>query len=576
MTTSVCYVPNWVGVSNLPADMLLHLQIKDLAIVASISMDLSSGMSALTGETGAGKSIFVDALGLALGDRTNNGMIRNGKARAEVTALFDTSKLPEVEAWLHQHELDDDGGCILRRVLVRDGRSRSFINGRPTSIQLLQELGQQLVDIHGQHAHQSLLRSTVQRQLLDAYGSFRPQADRVSKCYREYQAHYTHLNDLTQSEKDHNSRLDLLQFQANELSQLNLTLEELANLDRELHRLSNLEQLQTSCGTILNELYEGDNTVLTCLSRACAKLDQLQILDPTLNEQHGYIENALIQIQEGASGLRDYMLSLEANPDTLIEVENRLTAIHDLARKYRIRADELPARLDEINQELSALERADGELEALQQQLEACHQQYVNEAKKLTKKRVQAAKELTKTVSEAMQKLGMEGGCFSVILSPFDDGEISSSGAEKIEFLVSANPGQPEQPLSRVASGGELSRISLAIQVATAKCAAIPTLVFDEVDVGIGGGVAEIVGQLLRQLGQSKQVLCVTHLAQVAAQASQHIKFSKSASESGTEGEVVSLNRQQKTEEIARMLGGLEITQQTLAHAGEMLEKVVN
>jgi len=555
--------------------MLSHLQIKDLAIVASISMDISGGMSALTGETGAGKSIFIDALGLALGDRTDNGMIRNGEARAEVTALFDTSQLPEVEAWLHEHELDDDGECILRRVLVRDGRSRSFINGRPTSIQLLQELGQQLVDIHGQHAHQSLLRSTVQRQLLDAYGGFRSQADSVNKLYREYHTHHTHLNNLTEAAKDHNSRLDLLQFQANELTQLDLTLEELANLDRELHRLSNLDQLQVGCGTILNELYEGEDTVLERLSRASAKLDQLQILDPTLNEQHNYIENALIQIQEGASGLRDYMLSLETDPGTLVEVESRLTAIHDLARKYRIRADELPARLDEINQELSALERADGELEALQQQLEVCRQSYVDEADKLTKKRIKAAKELTKTVSEAMQKLGMEGGRFSVTLSPLDD-EISSSGVEKIEFLVSANPGQPEQPLSRVASGGELSRISLAIQVATAKCAAIPTLVFDEVDVGIGGRVAEIVGQLLRQLGQSKQVLCVTHLAQVAAQANQHIKFAKSASESGTKGGVASLNMRQRTEEIARMLGGIEITQQTLAHAGEMLENAAN
>ncbi len=556
--------------------MLLHLQIKDLAIVASISMDLSGGMSALTGETGAGKSIFIDALGLALGDRTDNTMIRHGKERAEVTALFDTRHLPEVEAWLHEHELDDNGECILRRVLVRDGRSRSFINGRPTSIQLLQELGQQLVDIHGQHAHQSLLRKTVQQQLLDAYGGFCTHADEVGRCYREYQAHQKQLNKLSESAKDHNARLDLLQFQANELTQLNLTLEELETLDYELHRLSNLDQLQIGCGTLLNELYEGDDTVLTRLNSACAKLEQLQILDPALNEQHDYIENALIQIQEGASGLRDYRLSLEADPSALARVEGRLGVIHDLARKYRIRANELPARLDEINQELSTLERAESEFEIRQAELEASLQSYLEAAKLLTEKRKQAAKNLTNTVSEAMQKLGMEGGHFSVMLTPLASGEISSHGGERVEFLVSANPGQPAQPLSKVASGGELSRISLAIQVATAKCAAISTLVFDEVDVGIGGRVAEIVGQLLRQLGHSKQVLCVTHLAQVAAQAHQHIKFAKSASEAGTTGGVALLNREERTGEIARMLGGIEITQQTLAHADEMLEKVVD
>ena len=553
--------------------MLTHLQIKDLAIVASISMDIEDGMSALTGETGAGKSIFVDALGLALGDRTDNAMIRNGKERAEVTALFDTSQLPEVESWLCEHELDDEGECILRRVLVRNGRSRCFINGRPTSIQLLQDLGQQLVDIHGQHAHQSLLRSAIQRQLLDTYGGFRTLADEVSNLYQAYHSHKSHLHNLAESAKDHNSRLDLLQFQANELNQLNLDPDELESLDRELHRLSHLDQLQMGCGAILNELYEGDDTLLTRLGSASAKLEQLQLLDPALEEQHGYIENALIQIQEGASGLRDYMLSLESDPGELAQVEKRLEMIHDLARKYRIRADELPARLNDINKELSALERADSELEILQQQLGEHRQHYMASATKLTKKRSQAAKRLTQTVSEAMQKLGMEGGRFTVALTPLADNAITGSGLEQIEFLVSANPGQPEQPLAKVASGGELSRISLAIQVATAECAAIPTLIFDEVDVGIGGRVAEIVGQLLRQLGSSRQILCVTHLAQVAAQANHHIKFAKSASESGTKGGVTSLDQQQRIDEIARMLGGVDITQQTLAHAGEMLEK---
>ncbi|MCF6282872.1 MAG: DNA repair protein RecN [Candidatus Polarisedimenticolaceae bacterium] len=558
------------------ANMLSHIQIKDLAIVASISMDLTRGMTALTGETGAGKSIFIDALGLALGDRTDNGMIRNGEARAEVTALFDTSYLPEVESWLRKHELDDDGECILRRVLVRDGRSRSFINGRPISIQLLQDLGQQLVDIHGQHAHQSLLRSAIQRQLLDAYGGFHALADEVSSLYRTYHTCHSHLHKLTESAKDHNARLDLLQFQANELIQLDLSLEELRSLDLELHRLSNLDQLQIGCGTLLNELYEGDNTVLNRLSDACAKLEQLQILDPALDEQQAYIENALIQIQEGASGLRDYMLSLESEPGALPRVEDRLEAIHDLARKYRIRADELPARLEEVHSELSALEQADSTLESLQLQLEEHRQNYLTEAGKLTKKRTKAAARLTHTVSDAMQKLGMEGGRFSVTLRPLAEGEITNSGSEQVEFLVSANPGQPEKPLSKVASGGELSRISLAIQVATAECAAIPTLVFDEVDVGIGGRVAEIVGQLLRQLGSSKQVLCVTHLAQVAAQANHHMKFAKSASRSGTVGGVTSLNNAQRTDEVARMLGGIEITAQTLAHAGEMLEKAAS
>ena len=553
--------------------MLTHLQIKDLAIVSALSIDFTDGMSALTGETGAGKSILIDALGLALGDPTANEMIRCGRERAEVTAIFDTQTIPEAENWLQEHELNEDGECILRRVLVRDGRSRAFINGRPASIQLLQKLGQMLVDIHGQHAHQSLLRSRNQRRLLDAHGKHLPLANEVAQLFRSYQSLSNRLQDLKAAASDRISRIELLQHQAHELSELNLTPQELKQLDREHHRLSNLGQLQEGCAWILHEIYESDHSVQQQLHGAVAKLEQLQILDPRLEEQHDYIEGALIQIQEGASSLRDYVQSLEIDPTTLQQIESRLSEIHDMARKYRVRADELPDRLQSINSELEGLEQADTHLDALEQETEQLRQRFFEKAEALSGQRRKSAEKLGKTITGAMQKLGMQGGRFTAALTPLTPQEAGPNGLEQVEFLVSANPGQPEQPLTRVASGGELSRISLAIQVATIECGSVPCLIFDEVDVGIGGRIAEIVGQLLRQLGRSRQILCVTHLPQVAAQAHNHFLFSKSLENSQTKGAAAPLDREARIDEIARMLGGIDITSQTLAHAKEMLDK---
>jgi DNA repair protein RecN (Recombination protein N) len=551
--------------------MLSHLQIRDLAIVNALELELNAGLTALTGETGAGKSILIDALGLALGERADNNMIRTGCDRAEVSAVFEIGDNRSVTEWLREQELDEGEECILRRSLSREGRSRAYVNGRAVPLQQLQTLGSLLVEVHGQHAHQSLLKTAHQRHLLDAYGGHLPLAQETASHFTAFKKSQAELSALSEAASNRASRIDLLQYQRNELSALNLSEEELATIDQEHRRLSHLDQLRQQCSEIVDGLDESDPSLRALLSRYGDQLTEMQRLDEALEGPRDMLEGALIQIDECLANLHGYLNDLEVEPAALQQVEERLQAIHDAARKYRVLPEGLPQRLHEIEQELHQLEHADVELATLEQQMTTQYESYQALASRLSKARQKAAKRLGDEISRAMQKLGMKGGLFAVALNPLPKEKVAASGLETVEFQVSANPGMSLQPLSRVASGGELSRISLAIQVSTIRYGETPTLVFDEVDVGIGGGVAEIVGQMLRNLGESRQILCVTHLPQVAAQAMHHLQVAKKSSRQETRTTIAQLKKEQRIEEIARMLGGVKITDQTLAHAREMV-----
>ncbi len=552
--------------------MLSRIHIKDLAIVSSLEVEFAPGLTALTGETGAGKSILVDALGLALGDRADTGMIRNGCDRAEITAVFTLSGSGEIAAWLQEHDLEAGEECILRRVLVPSGgSSRAYINGSPVPVKLLQAFGDLLVDIHGQHAHHSLLRRAFQLDLLDEYAGHGTLRRETEEQFRQWREAGDKLQRLRRDSSDRSEQLELLRYQVKELAELRLEAGEIAALTEEQRRLSNAGQLMESCGALLELLYENDDALHGQLTRGTAQMEELSATDPALSEPRELMENAAIQIQEAAHTLRHYLDRLELDPVRLESVDQRLADIHELSRKHRCKDEELPALLSRLRDDLETLEHADIHLADLEKEVAELRENYLTLARKLGDQRQAAAQRLQAEVSEGMQSLGMPGGSFEIGLDTLDEANATASGLNRVEFLVSANPGQPVKPLVKVASGGELSRISLAIQVATARCSGVPVLIFDEVDVGIGGGTAEIVGKLLRRLGQYRQVLCVTHLAQVAAQGDNHLQVAKSDNGGEVWTEVNILRPEQRIDEVARMLGGLEITDQTRAHAKEMV-----
>ena len=552
--------------------MLRNIHIRHLAVVDELNLDLQPGMSVLTGETGAGKSILIDALSLALGDRADSGVIRAGQTRAEISADFDLDNLTTISDWLREQELDDDGQCLIRRTINRDGPSKGFINGRPVPMQSLRELGEMLVDIHGQHAHQSLLRRNAQREALDAYAGHQKLLDNVASQFKKWHDLRTQLDALTASRAQREDRLELLRYQVQELQELDLDGNELTALEEEHDRLANLNQLREGSQQVLQQLIENDDSAIAdALERAAAELERLQGFDPRLGNIMQTVRDAAIQTSEAGHELRDYLEGLSLDPERLSEIDQRLGLIHDLSRKHQVIAKELPALQQQLEGELATLEDADVALDATARELEATESAYLTAAEKLHASRQRAAKKLAKAVTENMHQLGMKDGRFEITLETLEG--YSAHGLERIEFLVSANPGQPPQPLAKVASGGELARISLAIQVITVSSGSIPTLIFDEVDVGIGGGIAEIVGRLLRDLGHERQVLCVTHQPQVASLAHQHLQVHKQSNKKATTTEVSSLKAAARVAEIARMLGGLEITRQTLSHAQEMIER---
>ena len=551
--------------------MLTQIHIKDLAIVSSLELELKRGMTTLTGETGAGKSILIDALGLALGERADNDMIRDGCERAEITAVLDITNLSEATAWLRENSLDAGGECILRRVLARSENSRAFINGTAVPAKSLQALGDLLVDIHGQHAHQSLLKRDHQRELLDSYAGHHQLQQQVSDTFHLWQESKNKLQQLAAASSERSDRLELLRFQVAELDELNIAEAELESLNEEHMRLSNAEQLQSGCNLVLTGLFDDENSIHGQLSRIQNELERMLTADPSLTEVHEMLDGASIQIQEATHTLRHYADSIEMDPSRLELVEQRIGDIQDMARKHRCKPEEIVAAHSSLTQELEQLEHADIHLAELEQQVAAHRANYLDLAMRLDNSRRTAAADLALEVTSGMNSLGMPEGHLEIEIETLQQERAGANGINRIEFLVSANQGQAAKPLIKVASGGELSRISLAIQVATTRCSGTPILIFDEVDVGIGGGTAEIVGKLLRQLGEYRQVLCVTHLPQVAAQGHNHLQVTKRGDNGTVKTEVISLNGDPRVEEIARMLGGIKITDQTRAHAREMI-----
>ncbi|TDY02463.1 DNA repair protein RecN [Thiohalophilus thiocyanatoxydans] len=553
--------------------MLTHIHIWNFAIVEKLDLAMDSGLTVFTGETGAGKSILLDALGLALGDRADSAVIRHGAEKAEISVTFSTVDAPDAEAWLAERELASENECIIRRTISNSGPSKAFINGKPTPIQSLRELGEMLVDLHGQHEHQSLLKRDIQRQLLDDYAGHQGLLQQLREVYQRWQQHKSELDNLLKASDERDSRLELLRFQVNELEVLALGEQEPAELEQEHKRLANASRLLETSERVSQLLQDNEETNASqLLSQCSSELQQLADTDSQLQAIAELLDSALIQVREAGSELRHYLDALELDPGRLEWVEQRLADMHALARKHHVAVEELPGVLPQLQQQLDALEQADVQLDQLQKALQEAENEYRQLARQLSDGRQQAAGRLAEQVSQSMQTLGMEGGRFDVQLEPREDG-FSPNGLERVEFVVSANPGQPLRPLSRVASGGELSRISLAIQVITAQDTRIPTLIFDEVDVGIGGRVAEIVGLQLRELAGHRQVLCVTHLPQVAALGEHHFQVSKRAASDVTISEIAELTPEQRVDEVARMLGGIEITDQTLSHAKEMIDR---
>lgn len=547
--------------------MLRTLSIRDFVIVEAIELEFSSGFSVFTGETGAGKSILIDALALALGGRGDASVVREGAAKADITAEFSASA--ELDAWLAENEFtNEEGGALLRRVIDNAGRSKAFINGIAATATQLRELGEKLVDIHGQHAHQSLLKQDAQRVLLDNQAGLQDEVKAVATAYKTWRALAKQREEFETNAKNVLLERERLEWQVGELEKLAVKPGEWSDISNEHSRLSHAASLIEGAQDALTLISESDSgPMLSQLSSLNIRIGKLVDLDAGLQPVLDALEPARIQMQEAVYALNDYLSRVELDPARLREVETRLENIHSASRKFHVAADDLPQELETLSAQLKQLADA-SDLDALRAQEEKLKSAYMTAAQKLSKARTKAAKALSDAVTVAMQELSMTGGKFAIALQAC---EPASYGIEQIEFMVAAHAGTTPRPLAKVASGGELARIALAISVITSSATATPTLIFDEVDSGIGGGVAEVVGRLLRKLGQDRQVLCVTHLPQVASQANQHFQVSKQSNHGKTLSSIDALDAAARVEEIARMLGGIEITATTRSHARELL-----
>ncbi len=549
--------------------MLRRLLIRDFVIVDRLELEFGPGFGALTGETGAGKSILLDALGIALGGRAEGAMVRQGCDRTEITAELDRPDHPACLAWLSEQGIpDEDGALLIRRAVDAGGRSRSWINGAAATVGQLRDLAEWLADIHGQHAHHALVRGEPQRHLLDSQAGAAVLADDVARAYRAWRdalaARDGAVVDLEAAARER----DLLAWQVQELSDLGFDPGAWEDLNLEHGRLAHGVALLEGADGVLEGLGEGDGAVAVQLDRMTARLAALADIDPRLADVRELLSGAAIAAGEALHELRRYRDRLELDPQRLAQIEGRIAEVNGLARKHRVAPEALPGLLETWTARLEGLTRA-SDPEALAREVTRTEAAYRDAAEKLSARRAPAARALGEAVTQAMQTLAMVGGRFEVALIP--DPEGSAGGLEKVEFQVAANAEQTPRPLGKVASGGELSRIGLAIQVITSQQVATPTLIFDEVDVGIGGGVAEVVGKMLRDLGGARQVLCVTHLPQVAAQADWQWAISKTRRDDQTLSTVEVLDGDARVDEIARMLGGVTITGTTRAHAAEML-----
>jgi len=552
--------------------MLVHLSVHNYAIVEHLDLELDRGMSVITGETGAGKSIMLDALGLTLGDRADSGVVRPGADKADILATFDLEDIPEAQVWLKERDLDNDGPCILRRVITAEGRSRSYINGSPCPQGDLKALGELLIDIHSQHEHQSLLKTDTHRRLLDEYAGATDLARQVQLAAQRWRQTRQELERLSNSGDEQRARHQLLSYQLEELESLSLGENELEQLEQEHKNLTNAESLLSICRQVVEQCSESDSgNVLNALTASLHRLGSVNNSPTALSEATDLLSSAQIQVEEAVGELNRFLDHFDADPARLQQLEERLDAIYTLARKHRIQPNEVATLQQKLLDEIETLNANGESIERLEHEVQAFARHYQDKARELSDLRHSSSTRLASAVEQEIHRLGMPGGRFQIELKAIPGSEPHPHGLEHVELLVSANPGQPLKALAKVASGGELSRISLAIQVITAQTSRVPTLVFDEVDVGIGGPTAEIVGQLLRRLGERGQVMTVTHLPQVAAQGHQHLFVHKVRDNDATRTAVSKLTKAERIEEVARMLGGIDLTKESLAHARKMV-----
>jgi len=553
--------------------MLKSLHIHNFAIIRDLELDFHAGMSVLTGETGAGKSIIIDAMGLVLGDRAELTAIRTGEERAEISLLVDLSQLENSRRWLAEHDFDVDEDCILRRVLKRSGTSKAYINNVLVPLKTLKEFGELIINIYGQHAHQGLMQTSHQRQLLDQFTENEKLCESVAKQYQVWSERQRHYQSLSQNSEDINAKLELLSYQLKELESLDLQPNESEELMQRHLILANAEQLKQGSNQISYQLKneEGDD-LSTTLGHINNELDALATHDPSLNTIASALNEALILIEDNATSLRHYADRVEVDEQELLMVEERLTNIEQISRKHHISSEEIPVLHVQLQAEYEQLNLPENDIETLAAMLQESEQKYRDLAKKLSQKRVKGAAKLSKSITQALTKLGMSKAKLEIIVSGLDSNKPSQFGLDNIVFNVQTNPGQAMAGLAQVASGGELSRISLAIQMIAADKLDLPVLIFDEVDSGVGGAVAEIVGQEMHNISSGRQVFSVTHLAQVAAKADHHYRVNKLADDKDTASAIDYLERQDRVTELARMLGGLNLTEKTLSHAEEMLD----
>jgi DNA repair protein RecN (Recombination protein N) len=554
--------------------MLIQIHISNLVTIQELHLDIAAGTTVLTGETGAGKSILIDAIELALGSRITGNIVRPGQEKADISICFDVSKLPAACAWLKNYDLNTDSHeCIIRRSITHDGRSRSYINGMPSTLQPLRELSELLIDIHGQHEHQCLLKSDKQREIVDRYAGHYDLVDKVEVLADEWQQLNREIAALRKKADDRSSRSEFLKFQLQELEELQLSPDEFSSLDLEHKQLAHADELLQHINLAVNCLSDNEEVnALHTLNQALQSLETVQRVDPKISAWIDSLKNALILVSDTEDDLRRYLESVELDPERLQKIELRIGTLFDLARKHKVAPQELYDFQLKIAAELAELETSDERLSELANQLLVIEKNYYVTANKLTLSREKTGKKLAVEITQIIQTLALPYAQFEIHFEKEDAARISPAGLEKVLFHIKTNTDQPLQPLHKVVSGGELSRIGLAIHMATATQHTISTLIFDEVDVGIGGGTAEIVGKLLRQLGKTHQVICITHQPQVAAQGHQHLCVEKVTQQGSTHTKVSLLNDAQKIQELARMLGGVEITKKTIAHAKEMLE----
>nr|WP_304185943.1 DNA repair protein RecN [Hafnia alvei] len=551
--------------------MLTQLTISNFAIVRELEIDFQRGMTAITGETGAGKSIAIDALGLCLGGRSEAAMVRLNTPRADICARFSLADTPSARQWLEQNQLDDSNECLLRRVISADGRSRGFINGTAVPLSQLRELGQHLIQIHGQHAHQLLLKSEHQKHLLDAYSNQSELLVEMQAAYRQWHHSCRLLAHHQKQVAERESRKQLLQYQLKELNEFAPQLGEYEQIDEDYKRQANSGQLLTISQRALNMLSDADDgNILSLLHSAKQNVSELISYDSQFSPLLDMLEEASIQISEASNELRHYGDMIDMDPARLYELEQRISRQIALARKHHVAPEELPQFYQQLLDEQQSLSQQESDQEQLAENVHKHHEYALSLAQQLHQQRVSFAQELSQLITHSMHELSMPHGQFAIDVN-FMPEALTADGADRIEFSVTTNPGQPLQALAKVASGGELSRIALAIQVITAQKMDTPALIFDEVDVGISGPTAAIVGKMLRQLGESTQVMCVTHLPQVAGCGHQHFYVSKHTDGSETETTMQSLDKKARLQELARLLGGSEVTRNTLANAKELL-----